>query len=110
MVSFFFLEIDFECSILGKARYIEKVSDKISLMFDVCSKDIRFNNVHQFGETWENELMADPELMSPLFWEDQNEVPTYKICGKPQQKKEKGKRYMEKLIAVFQTEMWKGIP
>lgn len=60
-------------------NYIEKASDKISLRFDVCSKDIRFNNVHQFGETWEDEFMADPELMSSLFKEDQKEILIYKI-------------------------------
>lgn len=50
-------------------RYIEKASEKISLRFDACSKDVRFNNVHQFGETWEDKLRAeaDPELMSSVF-------------------------------------------
>lgn len=67
LVSFLLVEIEFEWSILDIMRYMEKGSEKISLRFDACSKDIRFNNVYQFGETWEDELMADPELMSPLF-------------------------------------------
>lgn len=51
LVSFLLVETEFKLSILDTMRYIEKASDKISLRFDVSSKDTRFNNVHQFEET-----------------------------------------------------------
>lgn len=36
--------------------------------------------------------MADPELISWLFWADQNEIIADKICGKPHKKKKKKKK------------------
>lgn len=71
-----------------KQDIIRKASDKINLRLNLCWKDIRFNCVHQLGE---DELIADPELMFQLFWEDQMKSLQIKFVGKHMREKKKKK-------------------